>query len=70
MTPSLASSIILLNFMISVIYFSDKHSDKSSTIASKRLLDMAGVTYQQFVPRMKKLTIDFDIINEQGGRLK
>lgn len=42
-----------------VIYFSDKHKDKKSTIASKRLLDLAGITYQQFIPRMKQLTIDF-----------
>lgn len=42
-----------------IIYFSDKHKDKKSTIASKRLLDVAGIGYSQFVPRMRQLTIDF-----------
>jgi len=42
-----------------VIYYSDKHALKNNTIASKRLLDMAGVPYTQFVPKMKKIVIDF-----------
>lgn len=47
-----------------VIYYSDKHAEKNSTIASKRLLDMAGVPYKQFVPKMKKIVIDFDSANQ------
>jgi len=43
-----------------VIYYSDKHKDKTSTVASKRLLDMAGVSYSQFRPKMKKIVIDFE----------
>jgi len=43
-----------------VIYYSDKHRGKTSTIASKRLLDMAGVPYTQFVPKMKRIVIDFE----------
>lgn len=46
-----------------VVYLSDKHSDKPSTVASKRLLDMAGVAYRKFVPRMRQITIDFDAID-------
>ena len=46
-----------------VIYLSDKHKEKTSTIASKRLLDMAGVTYTQFQPKMKKIEIDFEAIH-------
>ncbi|XP_023338450.1 deoxycytidylate deaminase isoform X2 [Eurytemora carolleeae] len=44
-----------------VVFFSDKHCLKPSTIASKKLLDMAGVTYKQFIPRMRQLTIDFEL---------
>jgi len=46
-----------------VIYYSDKHAEKNSTIASKRLLDMAGVPYKQFVPKMKRIVIDFESAN-------
>ena len=59
------AKMIIQSGIRTVIYFSDKHSDKSSTVASKRMMDMAGVTYTQFVPRMKKIEIDFDIINNQ-----
>jgi len=47
-----------------VIYYSDKHAEKNSTIASKRLLDMAGVPYKQFVPKMKRIVIDFESANK------
>ena len=60
------AKMIIQSGIKTVIYFSDKHSDKSSTIASKRMFDMAGIHYQQLVPRMKKIEIDFDVINDQG----
>ena len=47
-----------------VIYFSDKHAEKPETIASKRLLEMAGIKYRQFVPSKTQITIDFDVINQ------
>ena len=59
------AKMIIQSGIKNVIYFSDKHSAKSSTIASKRMFDMTGVKYNQFIPRMKKIEIDFDIINEQ-----
>ena len=46
-----------------VIYMSDKHKDKPTTEASKMMLDMAGIKYQQFVPKNSKIVIDFDEIN-------
>jgi len=53
------SKLIIQSGIKEIIYFSDKHKSKKSTIASKILLDIAGVKYKQFIPRMKKLTIDF-----------
>jgi len=53
------SKMIIQSGIKEVVYFSDKHAEKASTIASKRLLDMAGVEFRQYIPRMKKLTIDF-----------
>ena len=58
------AKMIIQSGIKTVVYFSDKHSTKSSTIASKRLFDMAGVKYQQFVPRMKTIEIDFSVIND------
>lgn len=46
-----------------VVFYSDKHEDKPGTVASKRMLDMAGVKYRQFTPKMKTVTIDFESIN-------
>ncbi|KAG7157299.1 Deoxycytidylate deaminase-like [Homarus americanus] len=44
-----------------VIFFSDKHSQKPVTIASKRLLDMAEILYRQYVPTQKTIKIDFGV---------
>ncbi|XP_078138871.1 deoxycytidylate deaminase-like [Centroberyx gerrardi] len=46
-----------------VVYVSDKHHDKPETIASRRLLDLAGVEYKQFEPRRTEIVIDFNSIN-------
>ena len=46
-----------------IIYlFSDKHQHKPETIASKKMLDMAGIKYRQFTPKNGKITIDFSAI--------
>ncbi|XP_076273596.1 deoxycytidylate deaminase-like [Rhynchophorus ferrugineus] len=46
-----------------VIYMSDKKASKIKTVASKRMFEAAGISYQQFIPRSKKILIDFDEIN-------
>ena len=40
------------------------------TVASKRMLDMAGVTYRRFVPRMASLVIDFGTIDEVAAKME
>ena len=42
-----------------VIYLSDKYKDTESTIASKKMLDICGVKYRQFVCD-KKINIELD----------
>merc|ERR1719309_1786083 len=54
------AKMIVQSGITEVLYFSDKHATKLSTIASKRLFDMAGVNYKQYIPRMKTITIDFE----------
>lgn len=46
-----------------IIYMSDKHAHKAHTIASKRMLDAVGITYRQFIPRQKRIIIDFNEID-------
>ena len=54
------AKIIVQSGIKKVIFFSDKHKDKNSTIASKQLLYMAKVTYTKFIPKIKKIVIDFN----------
>ena len=58
------AKMIIQSGIRTVIYYSDKHKEKISTVASKRMLDMADVTYRQLRPKMTKIEIDFDIINK------
>ena len=41
-----------------VIYLSDKYADTSSTRASKRMFDAAGVKYTHLVPESKEIVLD------------
>ena len=41
-----------------VVYVSDKYSESPSTIASKKMLDMAGVSVRRFEPKGQELIID------------
>lgn len=43
-----------------IYYLSDKYADTPSTRNSKRMLDSAGVRYQQLIPRTKQITLVFD----------
>ena len=42
-----------------VVYLSDKYASTPGTIASKRMLDAAGVKYTQLRPAVKTITLDF-----------
>ena len=42
-----------------VYYLSDKYATTPSTLASKRMLDAAGVKYTRLVPEVDSLTLDF-----------
>ena len=41
-----------------VVYYSDKYADTDGTRASKRMFDMAGVTYREYKPSNKKVNLD------------
>ena len=42
-----------------VVYMLDKYADTNGVIASKRMFDMAGVKYRQYLPTGKLLTLKF-----------
>ena len=42
-----------------VIYLSDKYAHTPTTIASKRMLDAAGVRYVQMKPTVESITLNF-----------
>ena len=42
-----------------VYYLSDKYADTLATMASKRMMDSAGVRYIQMRTEIKSITLDF-----------
>ena len=42
-----------------VLYLSDKYQGTMGNLASKRMLDAAGVTYTRLVPTLETITLDF-----------
>ncbi|XP_065080849.1 deoxycytidylate deaminase [Ochlerotatus camptorhynchus] len=57
------AKIIIQSRIKEVIYMSDKHALKKSTIASKKMFDATGIKYWQFVPKKSKIVIDFSEID-------
>ena len=45
--------------MKEVLYLSDKYADSLATLASKRMMDSAGVKYTQLRPRLRSIILDF-----------
>lgn len=44
-----------------IIYLSDKYKETDSVIASKRMLDMAGIHYRVLEVSKEKIVLDFDV---------
>lgn len=57
------AKLIIQSGITEVIYYSDKHHAANPFVASRRLLDMAGIVYRQHTPRQAVITIDFASIN-------
>jgi len=47
-----------------VVYMRDKYKDKPAFIASRKLLEMAGVEIVQFMPKRSSITVSFDLDDE------
>ena len=63
------AKLIIQSGIKNVIYLSDKDKDEDRTIASKKMLDMAGVNYTKFIPKKNKIVIDFGSVDPTDGRV-
>ncbi|XP_066153214.1 deoxycytidylate deaminase [Euwallacea fornicatus] len=57
------AKVIIQSGIKEVVYMSDKHARKLSTLAAKTMFNAAGIQYRQFTPKNRKIVIDFDEIN-------
>ena len=53
------AKLIIQSGIREVVYLSDKYHDQPQMVASRRLLDMAGVICRRHVPRRRRIVIDF-----------
>lgn len=51
--------LIIQSGIKEVVYVSDKYHDTTPMKASRRMLELAGVVYRQYLPPEGKITIDF-----------
>lgn len=61
------AKVIIQSRIKEIVYMSDKHAKKAETIASKRLLEAAGVKSRQFIPKQKRLIVDFTEIDNDDS---
>lgn len=57
------AKVIIQSGIRTVKYVSDKYAKKKKIQAAKRMFDAAGVTYSKYIPKHKKLIIDFDEVD-------
>lgn len=55
------TKLIIQSGVVEIIYLSDKYRDTDSVKASKKMLEMAGVTHRQLDIGGKQIVIDFKI---------
>uniref|UniRef100_A0A0P4WGY5 Probable deoxycytidylate deaminase n=1 Tax=Scylla olivacea TaxID=85551 RepID=A0A0P4WGY5_SCYOL len=48
-----------------VVFFSDKHQQKPETVASKKMLNMAGVAYRQYTPSQSKIELNLSLKEQE-----
>ncbi|NP_001084625.1 dCMP deaminase L homeolog [Xenopus laevis] len=46
-----------------VVFMSDKYHDNPEMTAARHMFDLAGIKYTNFIPKHRKIVIDFDSIN-------
>jgi len=56
------AKLIIQSGINEIVYLSDKYKDTDSNRASKRMLSMAGVKRRQLNVKIKKIELDFNIV--------
>lgn len=56
------AKLIIQSGITEIVYLSDKYKDTDSNRASKRMLEMAGVKSRQLNVKIKKIELDFNIV--------
>lgn len=56
------AQLIIQAGIVEVVFVADKYHDRPDFIASRRMLDLAGVPCRQHVPATRTITIDFEAI--------
>ena len=56
------AKLIIQSGINEIVYLSDKYKDTNSNRASKRMLAMAGVNSRQLNVKIKKIELDFNIV--------
>lgn len=64
------AKLIIQSGIAHVVYMEDKYHDMPQFIASRRMLQLAGVQCRRHVPKCKTVTINFDELSEQEVRRK
>ncbi|XP_013785045.1 deoxycytidylate deaminase-like isoform X1 [Limulus polyphemus] len=62
------AKLIIQSGIKEIVYLSDKYHNDYKMVASRQLLDMAGVKYRQHIPQHSQILIDFDSINIPVGK--
>ncbi|XP_076179731.1 deoxycytidylate deaminase [Ptiloglossa arizonensis] len=57
------AKVIIQSGIKVIVYMLDKASHRIETIASKKMLDAAGIKYRQYIPKNNKIVIDFTEIS-------
>ena len=59
------AKLIIQSGIKRVIYLCDKYAHTEQIKASKIMLNMAGIVIEKFIPKRKKITIDFDTLETE-----
>ncbi|XP_060064392.1 deoxycytidylate deaminase-like [Ylistrum balloti] len=57
------AKVLIQSRIKEVVYYSDKYHEKVEFVASRRMLDMAGIKHRQYRPKHSQIVIDFSSID-------
>ncbi|XP_021360272.1 deoxycytidylate deaminase-like isoform X2 [Mizuhopecten yessoensis] len=61
------AKVLIQSRIKEVVYYSDKYHHKVEFVASRRMLDMAGIKHRQYRPKQSQIVIDFTLIDKMNN---